>query len=70
MKCVCGYEYRKDEYSWVDDEYVELPDIGDEKFRKIRSIFQLEGDDFYRNNHEDVTLYMCPKCRTVKVGES
>lgn len=61
MKCICGYErersYRKD-----------IQDIGDEDFIHIIGMFRAEnGPDCYMSGDHSVSLYACPKCKTVQL---
>ena len=69
MKCVCGYEYRKDEHGWdKDDTWVLLPDVGDDPFRLCRTPLVFKGENYWDG---DISVYpwMCPKCGTLKVEQ-
>jgi hypothetical protein len=70
MKCLCGYEYRRDEWSWEGEKYINLPDIGKEEFIKIRGTFLLEKEyDYHPNTNTIINFYVCPKCYTVRIKD-
>lgn len=61
MKCLCGYEKYE---SFGRDK----PDIGDEDFIEIDGHFTVDQKyDNYPTETIKVSLYACPKCKTVKV---
>ena len=62
MKCfACNYEYEAD---YKNMEIVVLK--GDEEFNYLKGSFFINGSDYFRTPSE-VTLYVCPKCGTVKI---
>ena len=67
MKCVCGYEYTRDEMDWIDEAYVDVEDAGDEKFLKLNITATINKGSY--GDLEEVFIYACPKCGTLKAGE-
>lgn len=62
MKCVCGYIYISRWNSKSEKETIK----GDKPFKKIHGTFLIEyGHSFSK---EEVELYACPKCGTVRSG--
>jgi hypothetical protein len=61
MKCICGYEYKTDYYG------KEKKITGDEEFIYIIGEFHVKSDDYYHTEIR-VSLYACPKCKTVILG--
>jgi hypothetical protein len=60
MKCAaCKYE--KD---WNLDDNGDVVDVGNEEFAKINGVTTLTGD--YYKTETVVSLYVCPKCGTVR----
>ena len=62
MKCVCGYERVE---AWRDDQ----KDIGDEDFIWLDQIHpkaKNKNRGYYEPEYCDVSLYMCPKCGTIR----
>ena len=65
MKCVCGYTYRE-KHEGIDVTILD----GDDPFSKIEGTFLLTKQDcegFDRQNK--TSLYMCPKCGTMRCSE-
>lgn len=64
MKCVCGYEHQEgldDKGDWQSNL------VGDSEFIKITgSTFKVSTGNL-GDHHEDVRLYACPKCHTVRM---
>lgn len=61
MKCLCGYE----KYESFDRE---KPDKGDEDFIEVDGNFTVDQKyDNYPKETIKVSLYACPKCKTIKV---
>ena len=64
MKCVCGYEHQQgldDTGKWQDHL------VGDKEFLKIYgSTFKI-STGHWGDYDEEVKLYACPKCDTVKM---
>ena len=63
MKCVCGYEY---EYEYDDKTWHRKATVGDEPFIDIVGTFMKKRED---DSVFPVHLYVCPKCRTVRMEE-
>ena len=66
MKCICGYEHESgidDEGEWQDNL------IGDAEFIRIEgTIFRkYVTNGTYLGLYEDVDLFACPKCGTVRM---
>ena len=64
MKCVCGYEYMNDyelhrESDWGNDEDA------------LASLEARNGDDPFvlLVRIEHVSIFACPKCKTLRIGE-
>lgn len=63
MQCICGYEH---ETEFVDKELKTTK--GDEPFIRIEgSVFRIRNETSYFSNYDDVSLYACPKCGTIKM---
>lgn len=62
MKCVCGYEY---DYNFIDGEKVVI--TGDKPFINsgLWAVFEID-DDYYPTVTRE-TIYICPKCGTLKI---
>ncbi len=69
-KCVCGYQYRKDGFTYEGGVRIPSPDVGDEAFETI-NVNATKGctiDSIY-DVLTEVIVIMCPKCKTLKVSE-
>ena len=64
MKCACGYEYETKE----SGDYSEVVIKGDEDFIKSTLNVTYSTDVNYEI-WENRTVYICPKCKTLKLGE-
>lgn len=69
MKCVCGYEYDEE---WNSEERRYVVILGDKPFIRLYTsndikVYYKRRSDYYSNGEEEVSLYACPKCGTVKV---
>jgi len=67
--CVCGYKYRKDGFAYLGGVKTMSEDIGDEPFAIINMNATKECtiEGFYEVLKQ-VTVIMCPKCNTLKIG--
>ena len=66
MKCnACEYEYT-DGFDY--ERKVFLPKIGDKRFVIIRGSFTIERELNWGSALEEVTIYACPKCGTLKMN--
>ena len=65
MKCLCGYEYKKE---FCDESKNFKTVIGDEKFVRINAHFTYDDSDYFKQLIE-TTLYACPKCGTIKKSD-
>jgi hypothetical protein len=67
MKCVCGYKHQEgldDNGKWQDNL------IGDIEFHRIHgSTFKI-SEGHWGDYDEEVKLYACPKCGTVRMERS
>ena len=69
MKCVCGYEK---EIDYIDEKESINPD--GEDFISISGVFFIDipydKQGYFKRNKEERNLYACPKCGTIKIGET
>lgn len=66
MKCVCGYEhfYGKESKSPIWDTEQRIAD-GVVEFKRIDGRFEVMKDRFFEL--DEVSLYACPKCGTIRM---
>lgn len=62
MKCLCGYEFGEYETSTSSEKPSWIPIIGSDTYFQV----QVKPGSFRRNN---ISLYACPKCGTVKMAK-
>ena len=64
MKCVCGYEHEK-QWNKEDRDYETVK--GDEEFIESKLELAYETDGRCYKNLRSSTVYICPKCGTLKI---
>lgn len=66
MKCqACGYIYDRN----FNFETKEDNKIGDAEFISLDQIFTYETEGNWHRITEKAYLYVCPKCKTVRMGD-
>jgi acetone carboxylase gamma subunit len=76
MKCICGYHHVDTDNSWeveqmawkykMSEEDV-IKNNGEDKFKRLSGIFEM--DIYHGRQHQNVSLYICPKCGTVRMED-
>lgn len=69
MKCICGYYHYEDyQINMMDDAFKEetIRNNGSEEFHKVLGSFHISDDYSYTRSEKPISIYMCPKCGTLK----
>lgn len=76
MKCLCGYNYLEDweidrelDFCGTEEQRQKLKDKNEEEFIKIQGHFIYKDTSGWDDRLEEIPLYICPKCGTVKARD-
>lgn len=79
MKCLCGYYHIDVKSKWEVERFAEnnnlseeevIKNNGKDKFIYMNGTFDMASRGYYSIGSEprNITLYACPKCNTVRMG--
>jgi hypothetical protein len=68
MLCrACAYEFVD---AWNAEKRCFLPTIGNKKFIVVKGSFHVEREGNWASYIDNVTVYACPECGTLKLNEN
>lgn len=79
MKCLCGYYHIDVKSKWTVENFAESNNLSEEdviknngkdEFIYMNGTFEMASRGYYSCGSEprNITLYSCPKCNTVRMG--
>ncbi len=76
MKCLCGYYHIDITSEWDVERFAENNNLseedvkknnGEDEFKRLCAVF--EKETYRGREHDRVSLYVCPKCGTVRMED-